>query len=426
MPLIRRMLVREQIGYITPSVGLNQILETTLANNGGPTQTLALVADSPAINAGDTTLTTDQRGIARPQGAADDIGAFEFVPPPNSPPVATNDSFSGTEDTPLTGNAITNTTPNGADSDADNNSLTIATVNGSAANVGKAIALTNGSLTLGTNGNFTYTPTANANGSDSFTYTLSDGTVGSNTATVSLNIAAVNDAPTISGIANQTTAQNTATPPITFTIGDVETAASALNVTATSSNSSLIPNGNLVLAGSGVNRTLTLTPASNQFGTATITVNVNDGTTITPTTFTIAVGRIQNGGNGNDTLTGTDGNDTLSGDNGKDTLSGGAGNDTLSGGNADDVLQGGLGNDTLRGDNGADRFVLAAGNGTDTIQDFKRGTDIIGLTGGLTFNQLTIDRVDNRTRLRVTSSGEILALLDNVTDPLSSTDFINV
>ena len=48
-----------------------------LANNGGPTQTHALLPGSPAINAGDTTLTTDQRGVARPQGAADDIGAVE-------------------------------------------------------------------------------------------------------------------------------------------------------------------------------------------------------------------------------------------------------------------------------------------------------------------------------------------------------------
>ena len=49
-----------------------------LADNGGPTFTHALLTGSPAINAGDSgTLTTDQRGIARPQGTADDIGAFE-------------------------------------------------------------------------------------------------------------------------------------------------------------------------------------------------------------------------------------------------------------------------------------------------------------------------------------------------------------
>ena len=49
-----------------------------LADNGGPTWTHALLPGSPAIDAGDTTLTTDQRGEARPFGLADDIGAFEL------------------------------------------------------------------------------------------------------------------------------------------------------------------------------------------------------------------------------------------------------------------------------------------------------------------------------------------------------------
>ncbi|HLO15511.1 MAG TPA: choice-of-anchor Q domain-containing protein [Anaerolineales bacterium] len=52
-----------------------------LADNGGPTQTMALGDDSPAIDAGDNTKcpTTDQRGVVRPQGAHCDIGAFEYV-----------------------------------------------------------------------------------------------------------------------------------------------------------------------------------------------------------------------------------------------------------------------------------------------------------------------------------------------------------
>ena len=52
-----------------------------LANNGGPTDTRALAATSPAVNAGSGCTATDQRGIARPQGAACDIGAFEYVAP---------------------------------------------------------------------------------------------------------------------------------------------------------------------------------------------------------------------------------------------------------------------------------------------------------------------------------------------------------
>lgn len=51
-----------------------------LGNNGGPTATMALLAGSPAIDAatGGTLPPTDQRGLARPFGAAPDVGAFEF------------------------------------------------------------------------------------------------------------------------------------------------------------------------------------------------------------------------------------------------------------------------------------------------------------------------------------------------------------
>jgi CSLREA domain-containing protein len=50
-----------------------------LQGNGGPTQTHALLPNSPAINTGNSSLATDQRGVARPQGSADDVGAFELL-----------------------------------------------------------------------------------------------------------------------------------------------------------------------------------------------------------------------------------------------------------------------------------------------------------------------------------------------------------
>lgn len=58
-----------------------------LADNGGPTQTIALLSNSAAVDAipvadctdvSGNTVTADQRGVSRPQGAGCDIGAFEF------------------------------------------------------------------------------------------------------------------------------------------------------------------------------------------------------------------------------------------------------------------------------------------------------------------------------------------------------------
>jgi CSLREA domain-containing protein len=64
--------------------GVNPLLGP-LANNGGPTDTQALLAGSPAIDAGDnaTCQPTDQRGVTRPQGPACDIGAYELVEAPD-------------------------------------------------------------------------------------------------------------------------------------------------------------------------------------------------------------------------------------------------------------------------------------------------------------------------------------------------------
>ncbi len=67
-------------GGILKPTALSAILNATLADNGGPTKTHALVSGSPAVDL-DTTcgtrLTTDQRGSSRPVGAGCDVGAFE-------------------------------------------------------------------------------------------------------------------------------------------------------------------------------------------------------------------------------------------------------------------------------------------------------------------------------------------------------------
>jgi hypothetical protein len=142
-----------------------------------------------------------------------------------------------------------------------------------------------------TTGSLSYTPVANANGSAVITVTVNDGGASNNTIVRSftVNVTAVNDPPTIATIADQSINEDTNTGALPFLVGDVETAATALAVTGVSSNKSLLPDANIVFGGSGVNRTVTLTPAANQNGTTTITVTVSDGSTTTSITFLLTV-----------------------------------------------------------------------------------------------------------------------------------------
>ena len=104
------------------------------------------------------------------------------VTPVNDAPVATADSYSTDEDTPL---MVALPGVLGNDSDVDSANLTAILVAGPS----------NGTLTLNADGSFTYAPVLNFNGTDSFTYKANDGALDSNTVTVTLTVNPVNDAP---------------------------------------------------------------------------------------------------------------------------------------------------------------------------------------------------------------------------------------
>ena len=123
---------------------------------------------------------------------------------------------------------------------------------------------------------------------------------------------------------------------------------------------------------------------------------------------------------GDDTIYGGMGNDRIGGKAGNDILSGDAGDDMIWGDDGDDILMGVTGNDILVGDNGSggsgsDLFVFGNGDGTDTILDFEIGIDRIGLVQDeLVFTDLTITQDGSDTLLGVASTGETLAVLNNV------------
>lgn len=150
--------------------------------------------------------------------------------------------------------------------DADNDALTFA--------VGTP---SNGTVTV-SGATATYTPAANFNGTDSFTFTASDGVETSNTATITLTVTPVNDAPTAD--AKTLTVAEDASGTVTLTGADVDgdnlTFAIATQAT----------NGTATVDGS----TATYTPNADFVGQDTFTYTANDGTADSqPATVTVTI-----------------------------------------------------------------------------------------------------------------------------------------
>ena len=125
--------------------------------------------------------------------------------------------------------------------------------------------------------------------------------------------------------------------------------------------------------------------------------------------------------------------DNITGDSNANIIE--SGNDTLVGSSGDDTLDGWTGADILTGDgdlNDYDRggstvtntFILRSGDGgnaitdADTITDFRNGTDVVGLDGGLQYSDLTIAQgtADNAndTIISITWTAEYPAIVEEI------------
>ncbi|MDQ3282910.1 MAG: Ig-like domain-containing protein, partial [Acidobacteriota bacterium] len=202
-----------------------------LANDGDPNgQPLTATPVSPAAH-GNVTLNPDGSFTYTPNDpASTENDAFEYkatngtkdsnaarvrisvATGSNSAPVATDDAYNTNEDAPLNV-AAPGVTQN--DSDADSDPLTVAIV---------APGPSHGTVVLAPNGGFTYSPAPNFFGTDTFSYTINDGK-STDTATVTITIASVNDAPVVKP-ATITIAENLAAGAVvgTVKVNDVDTA----------------------------------------------------------------------------------------------------------------------------------------------------------------------------------------------------------
>ena len=326
-----------------------------LADNGGPTMTHALLAGSPAIDKGNTDLTTDQRGEPRPfddpnvapatGGDNSDIGAFEAQEVLNTAPDAKDDDVTTDEDTPASVNVLSNDTDPDTGDDVD------------IASFGQG---QNGSVACDSEtGECTYTPDEDFNGEDSFSYTASDGNGGEDTATVTITVTAVNDAPSVSvAQGGSCGAASDMRGTINLALSDPDDPPQSLTLTATSSNRSVLPNGNISFGGgTDASRTMTVSSLTGS-GTSNVTIRVSDDGDLNGTVLV----RVISGSASNNTLTGSANPEMIFARKGSDILNAQGANDLMCGGNGNDRLTGGL---------GADRF--GGGSGTDTATDFDEG-----------------------------------------------------
>lgn len=194
------------------------------------------------------------------------------VNPVQDPPVATDDTFTTSEDTVVTFDVRSN------DSDPDADTLSVTQINGANIAPGNSVAVTGGTVTLNVDGTLTFTPAANFTGSPSFSYTISDGQGGTATATVSGTVVAVNDAPAAADDTFATTEDTPAVFDVRTNDSDIE--GDALSVTQINGQNIAAGSSVAVAGGTvslGADGRLTFTPTADFHGTPSFTYTISDG-----------------------------------------------------------------------------------------------------------------------------------------------------
>jgi hypothetical protein len=143
-----------------------------------------------------------------------------------------------------------------------------------------------------TTGEFTFAPNANYNGFCYINVKFDDGNAGGFAfSEFMVTVSPVNDAPTISPIANQTTAVNTPLNGLAMSLADVDSVVSCNGtyLTATSSNAPLLPPASITFSGAWPNCTISMSPTVGITGATLVTVTVSDGSLNANTSFNFTV-----------------------------------------------------------------------------------------------------------------------------------------
>ena len=142
--------------------------------------------------------------------------------------------------------------------------------------------VSNGTLLLNLDGTYTYTPDVDFNGTDSFTYQVDDGNGGTDTATVTITVDAVNDAPVSSGDSYTINEDSSLNGDLGPNVADVDGDSVNFNLVSD------VTNGTLALNSDGI---FTYTPNASFNGTDSFTFQVDDGNggTSQPATVDITI-----------------------------------------------------------------------------------------------------------------------------------------
>ena len=282
-------------GDATQDVGENGLSNVTLTLSNGDTATTDndgfYLFDNIAI--GDYTLVeTDPANVISTTNnsvavtiSSNAAASVDYADQIKFAPISVNDAYTLNEGATLTTNASTGVVAN--DTDKNSDTLTTTLISG----------VSNGTLTLNSDGSFSYIHDGSETTSDSFSYKINDGTQDSGNATVNLTITPVNDAPVLATNTGMTINEDSAATTLTtsmLNVTDVDNSDAQLTYTVTTSPTKGSLSHSSFTQAQLAAGLINYTPSADQYGADSFTFTVSDGAggSISATQYAITITNI--------------------------------------------------------------------------------------------------------------------------------------